>query len=299
VNSVPTIGFVLLTHANEKQILRLVSTLNEMFNNPPIVCHHDFSKEQICKDNIPENVKFIDNYVATQWGKFSLIEAKMLALEALYSGDNCPDWFVFLSAADYPVVSAKKLLKYLSETQYDVFIKYTKINYGNWPKQWHKDYYKRYCGLNILADLNNKQGQKVVRQLPLAHHPILTRLFSPFKNGFDCYAGDQWYTCNRLAAKAMLEFYTNNPRVIKHYKNTKIPDESFYQSVFCNDPNLNVSSDNLRYIDWSAGEPHPKALDETDFLDIVGANKHFARKINYLENDPLIEKLDAHIFAEL
>jgi hypothetical protein len=33
----PTVGFVLLTHNNPVQVLRLIATLNRLFNYPPIV----------------------------------------------------------------------------------------------------------------------------------------------------------------------------------------------------------------------------------------------------------------------
>ena len=39
-----TIGFVIVSYDKPAQLLRLVRRLMKLYNNPPIVCHHDFSQ---------------------------------------------------------------------------------------------------------------------------------------------------------------------------------------------------------------------------------------------------------------
>ena len=58
----PTVGFVLLTHNNPVQVLRLITTLNRLFNYPPIVCHHDFSKSELPTESLTSNVSFVHPY---------------------------------------------------------------------------------------------------------------------------------------------------------------------------------------------------------------------------------------------
>ena len=53
------LGFVILTHDNPPQILRLINRLVSMFDNPPIVCHHDFSKCDLDTNLFPPNVSFV------------------------------------------------------------------------------------------------------------------------------------------------------------------------------------------------------------------------------------------------
>jgi hypothetical protein len=38
------IGFIILSHDKPAQLLRLVRRLMKLYGDPPIVCHHDFSK---------------------------------------------------------------------------------------------------------------------------------------------------------------------------------------------------------------------------------------------------------------
>ena len=62
-----SIGFLLLTHANEAQVLRLTDALNQLFDEPPIVCHHDFSRAQFNTTHFSSNVRFARPHLKTSW----------------------------------------------------------------------------------------------------------------------------------------------------------------------------------------------------------------------------------------
>ena len=108
------IGFVILTHNNPQQALRLLSRLNEMYDYPPIAWHHDFSKTDFPQESLTENVKMVKDFVETSWGTFSLVEAKLRALRLLYSKSS-PDYYYTLSGADYPVKSAEEVIQELDD----------------------------------------------------------------------------------------------------------------------------------------------------------------------------------------
>src|SRR5579872_2765265 len=98
----PPIGFVILSHNLPDLVLRLVGTLNAMFGDPPIVCHHDSSASFIDESRFPRNVRFVHPHVVTRWGDISVSIAAMRAFEMLRTHAH-PKWFVLLSASDYPV----------------------------------------------------------------------------------------------------------------------------------------------------------------------------------------------------
>ena len=122
------IGFVLLTHANPPQILRLVRRLNTMFDAPPIVCHHDFGKCPLPDGFLPKNVSFVRPYVKTGWGPFSLVEAMLLALETIYRRSDSPDWCVALSGSCYPTKPAAQILTNLTAGGYDAHFEIKNLN---------------------------------------------------------------------------------------------------------------------------------------------------------------------------
>ena len=96
------IGFVILTHSPPPQVVRLIHRLNEVYQDPPIVLHHDFSQ---CPGefSLPSNVKIVDPYIVTGWAQFSIVRATLAGIETLYSGSEKPNWFATLSGACYPI----------------------------------------------------------------------------------------------------------------------------------------------------------------------------------------------------
>ena len=90
--SVP-IGFVILVNPFNKveQTERLIRKLNQMFNAPPIACHHDFSKNPAFIADCPSNVRVVQPHVNTKWADFSCIEAAIKALRLLFCGSETPD----------------------------------------------------------------------------------------------------------------------------------------------------------------------------------------------------------------
>ena len=80
---VGTVGFVLLTHNKPYQAIRLFNTLNRMFNHPPIAWHHDFGLCDLPPDLTTTNAQFVRPHIRTEWGKFSVVDATISALDLL------------------------------------------------------------------------------------------------------------------------------------------------------------------------------------------------------------------------
>ena len=91
------IGFVILSHRDPAQLLRLVVTLNRLYDDPPIACHHDREQSPIDPGIFPGNVRFVEPSVRTGWAKWSVVRGFLAALRLLYD-HAAPDWFVLLSA---------------------------------------------------------------------------------------------------------------------------------------------------------------------------------------------------------
>jgi hypothetical protein len=56
-----------------------------------------------------------------------------------------------------------------------------------------------------------------------------------------------------------------------------------------------IVNDNYRYIDWSAGGPNPKVLDEHDFEPIEKSRMLFARKFEVLKSATLMNLIDTKL----
>lgn len=268
------IGFVLLTHRNPLQILRLIKSLNRMFDNPKIACHHDFSQCSFPIDLMPENVLFVRPHFNTTWGHFSLVDAMLAALRLLYSDNDQPDRFVLLSGQCYPIKNADTIISALKQGNFDAQIGYYPIVENKLESTWQKKCFLRYC----------------------AQSP-----FYPFSDSFECFAGEHWFSGNHVAANALLRFHSASPALAEHYRflgrdRAITPAESYYQTILCNDPKLKILNDDLRYIDWPEGSWHPKTLTLDDSEELFSSHALFARKFELDESGPLLDEIDNRLF---
>ena len=274
------IGFVLLTHNKPHQILRLVTRLNTMFDKPPIVCHHDFGKCSLPDGFLPGNTEFVQPHVKTEWGKFSLVEAMLRALEQMYRRADAPDWCVTLSGSCYPTKSAEQILANLNAGGCDIHIDGLDLNPNVLPTRMHKIYHSRYCVKNLEIPSLDKRLRPRTRRFTVPQ--AITRLLLPYHDGLRPFAGSQWFTVSRRAARHIIAFQ-NTPdglALTRYYQKILFSDESFFQTIVCNAPNLKVSSDNWLYLDWSEKEYHPKTLTLDDLPALQASHTHFARKID-------------------
>jgi hypothetical protein len=293
----PQLGFVILSHNKPKQITRLFHTLNRMFGNPPIACHHDFTQCDLPSDAFTENISFVRPHLPTGWGMFSVIDGMFRALQLLFDSKDSPDWFALLSGADYPIKPAARILDDLVSSKYDAHIHHEKIVYNKFERDWQDLCHKRYCRLRLGVPFENKtievdpRMRLVTNRVIEFRHPILTRAFLPFSNNLSCFAGEFWFSANRKAAKYLIEFHRTKPALASHYRRQEkycimCPEESYFQTILCNSPELKASDNNWRYVDWSKDWP-PKTLLLEDLAKLEKSSAHFARKFD-IDVDPTV-----------
>jgi hypothetical protein len=260
----PAIGFVLLTHNRPHMFERLVAKLGAMFDAPPIACHHDFSKCDLRVESLPGNVSLVRPHVETSWAGFSEVEATARAIRLLYESPSAPDWFVYLSGADYPVKPARQILQDLRASSSDAHINAELIRPDAFTHPWHGLCYHRYC----------------------------TKEPNPFSPGFKCYAGGQWFCANRRAAEYILEFHATRTALADHYRALRFTSESYFQCILANAPHLGLNEQTWRYTDWSAGGAHPKTLGMADLPALRASPAHFARKFDADADARILDELD-------
>jgi hypothetical protein len=275
----PPLGFLILTHDNPPQLMRLVRRLNAMFGAPPIVCHHDFSKCRLDTTELPANVSFVRPHLVTARGRWSVVEATVAGLRVLHERDDAPEWVTLLSGADYPIKTADVILAEVTGSPGDAFVEYISVD-PEAPQTPHERrcawrYFRRHIELPSF----------IQRYMPFSENRALPAWFpqrsAPFTNEFQCYAGSQFFTANRRSVRHLLDWYATRPALANYYYRARVPspEESYFQCVWCNEPSLRVMNDNKRYVDWSPGTGHPKTLTLDDLPLLVKSTAHFARKI--------------------
>lgn len=296
----PFLGFVLLTHEKPYQILRLIKRLNFMFDDPPIVCHHDFSKCPLSLDEIPGNVSFVKPHIQTVWGDWSLTEATLNGIELLFNRDDAPEWFILLSGTDYPIKPAHKIISDYKSSEYDAHILSTKLVRGELKNKVEKTAYMQYRMLrfkypSFVHILQSIRTGTWFKQDIFMKKPKYTKWFIPFTDDFHCYSGSQWFSATRKAAEYILEFHATNRRVRNHYKKVQCSDESYFQTILNNSAHFNISTTYWRYVEWVENYAHPKELRMEDLEKLLRSEDHFARKFNMDKHPEILDRLDEHI----
>ena len=307
-------AFLILSHQDPLQILRLTKTLASLYDDPPIVCHHDESQSPINHKPFSSNVHFVKPSIHTGWGKWSLIEATIRSLSLLYRVAD-PDWFTLLSAADYPIAGAEIMRSHLASTTADVLIDYRRIAkdgtamtpLGSSPRlAHHGDKANAELALNRYRKLilkypvlrtrpplysTSKQGTwRVGRQT--ASIPV-EPLTSPFRGATECYVGSQWFTANRRAAHTVLNMPPLYHALKRHLKGRVVPDECFFQSLFCNQPDLKVDPNPRRFANWNGGGAHPLEIGPNMLNVAFRSGDFFARK--FAANSAALDIIDRRL----
>lgn len=304
----PPIGFIILSHGKQSLLMRLIRRLNDLYDRPPIACHHDFSQAPLDARELPANVMLVNPHFDTGWGKATVVRAGLAAMRLLV--DRCdPDWCVLLSAADYPVRAAAKVLGELQAAPYDAYLDAQPVmgqpagaaafSGQRNPKLGHFDYpsnrrlkWQFYIGARLWVPV-----VKIRPRLRLGRvtFPLNFAARTPFNDAFAAYYGDHWFTANRRAASALVGPTPDSERLMRHLTLRAQADECYYQTVLANTPGLRICLDNKRYAEWNGGGAHPVMVEPKHVPAILASGAHFARK--FALESPAIDAIDAAVDA--
>jgi hypothetical protein len=286
------IGFAVLTHDAPQQLLRLVRTLNAMFGNPPIACHHDFGQCPLDEVLFPKNVQFVHPHFATQWGHINVVLGALKAFALLRKHERA-DWIFLLSGSDYPVKTAEEIIADLSNSEYDAYLDHFEVPFEAPPwnqtikekagerLEWVALAQYRYCTIRRPSKMSLLTGSFLFRQegfVPVRNRYIeraIRRL--QFNRPSRIYAGDFWFHGNQKAIGRLLDDPLMR-KLARYYRSLENPEESIFQTALCNQPDLLICKNHRRYTDWTGCESHPNWLTASDMPQIAASGAYFARK---------------------
>ncbi|XP_061345217.1 beta-glucuronosyltransferase GlcAT14B-like [Gastrolobium bilobum] len=192
------------------------------------------------------------------------------------------DWFINLSASDYPLVTQDDLLHTLSSIPRHLnFIEHTS-DIG-----WKEDQRAKPVIIDPALYSVNKSDVFWVterRSVPTAY-----RLFT----------GSAWMMLSRQFVEYCLLGWDNLPRIVlMYYANFLSSPEGYFHTVICNAEefrNTTVNHD-LHFISWdNPPKQHPHFLSENNYQSMVESNTPFARKFG--RNEPLLDKIDTELLG--
>ncbi len=224
----------------------------------------------------------------------------------MYQNSDGSDWFTFLSGSDYTTQPPQAVLDQLANGGFDAYLDHRPIVYPLIPDPttqyerhgfksagWVPVAYDRYIAIQIWLPGYSWRRKKPIRiPVGIVRSKSLVSPFNPFSEALRCFGGDAWITGNRRTAERILAQNDTNLAILAHYFTRFAPDESLTHTILCNQPDLRISADNLRYIDWSIGGHHPKILGMEDIPRIFASKAHFARKFDLAGGTKVLDAID-------
>ncbi|XP_019154039.1 PREDICTED: beta-glucuronosyltransferase GlcAT14A [Ipomoea nil] len=190
------------------------------------------------------------------------------------------DWFINLSASDYPLVTQDDLLYTFSGLKRELnFIEHTS------RLGWKAG--QRAMPLIIDPGLFQNTKKDIFWVTPRRELPTAFRLFT----------GSAWMILARPFVEYCIWGWDNLPRtLLMYYSNFVSSPEGYFQTVVCNAPEFvpTVVNSDMHYISWDVPpKQHPHTLSLNDTGKMVESSAAFARK--FRRNDPVLDKIDAEL----
>lgn len=255
------IAAVVLAHADPVHLRRLIAALDDV----PVFLHCDAKTPEpvfrCMTQGLPARVTVCPR-ISTNLASWSLVEAELLALRASLAQTSA-EHIVVLSGSDYPLASMHELSAELDRWRGRSWLWNVPIPFSSWNTPRHPD-----GGLWRFNHHFFSHGGQVLfwRGIPL-RWPMKRQVPS----GVTLRASSQWKIYARHHAQQLLQVFDTCPDLIRFWRSTLVPDESFAASVLAS-PSL-LGADALPecptsawYVHWPGGMvDHPDLLRSKDF----------------------------------
>lgn len=305
--------YLILSHTQPHQVARLLRRLRPTDSDAHIVLHHDEASSHLDPALLRDigSVHRIPSRPVV-WGDFSHVGAIIRGMR--WARNHLPfDWLVLLSGQDYPIRPIPEIEAFLSDTEFDGFVKGSPVGSGpEADREGLRRYFYRYhrvpLSRHLIVDEEGRTAKTArrvreaqplisVKTAPSGVYVGVRRLRTPFSADLQCYRGSTWFTISSRCVEAVDRFIRANPSYLRHYRRTRSAAESFIITILLNNPGLNLSTDHLRYIRFRSGRPNPEILTSDDFDELVSSGLHFARKFDVSVDAKILDLLDERVHA--
>ncbi len=270
------IAFILLSHKDPDAIIEQARRLTAAgdfvsihfdANSPDVA----YQKIRAALDDSP-SVTFAKKRIKCGWGEWSLVEATLSAVRAAADAFPRATHFYMLSGDCMPTKSAKFAHDFLDMTDVD-YIESFDFFESDWIKTGFKEerlnyrhfFNERKHKRLFYASFNLQKRLGLKREVP---HDLQMMI------------GSQWWCLRRNTIEAVLDFAAERPDVMRFFRTTWIPDETFFQTLVRHlVPEAEIRCRTLTFLMFTDyGMPVTFYNDHYDLL--LSQDTMFARKIS-------------------
>ena len=221
------IAFILLCHKDPDAVIKQAQSLTAVGDY--IAIHFDasanpahFAKIQDALGDDP-NVTFAHKRIRCGWGEWSLVQATLYAVESALKAFPRATHFYMLSGDCQAIKSAKYTHDYLDEHDRDYIESFDYFK-SDWIKTGWKEerlIYRHWFNERTQKGLfyGMFEAQKrlgLTREIPA---------------DIEVMIGSQWWCLRRRTIERVVAFTKARPDVMRFFRTTWIPDETFFQTI--------------------------------------------------------------------
>ncbi|WP_299349562.1 DUF5928 domain-containing protein [uncultured Shimia sp.] len=270
------IAFILLCHKDPEAIIRQVERLTAVGDYVSI--HFDASAKREHFSIIDEafrdhpNVAFATKRIKCGWGEWSLVQATIYALQAAVDKFSRATHFYMLSGDCQPIKTADYIHNFLDNHDCD-FIESFDYFESNWIKTGFKEerlIYRHFFNERtrkwlFYTSFNLQRRLGLTREIP---------------EDLQIQIGSQWWCLRRRTVESILDFTRTRKDVMRFFKTTWIPDETFFQTLVRHlIPETEIRTRTLTFLMFTDyGMPLTFYNDHYDLL--LSQDYLFARKVS-------------------
>ena len=278
------IAHLILAHQGPDQLARLLAALA----HPAADCYIHLDKKAdfaafAFLGGWPQ-VFFTRCRLDVKWGGYSLTRAVLEGSREILAHPAGYEFINVLSAQDYPLKPAEQIQQFLRQHAGQSFLECAPLGSAWWRANMRR--IERY-NLTDFSFPGRYALQKGLNTwLPRRKFPLPYTLYGGNMGG--------WYTLSRAAAAYALAFIDAHARLRRFALFTWGSDEFLLHTVLLNSPlrATITTTDNLRYIDWSAGGNSPRTLGPADLPALLASPKLWARKFDPEPEPAVLAALD-------
>jgi Core-2/I-Branching enzyme len=296
-----TVAYLVFSHRNPEQVLRLVAALQE---GPAaqVVVRHDQRRSELAPAEAKEaGAHLLGDEIELEWGGWSQVQAILHGLQQVRDLLD-PDWLLTLSGQDYPLRPVAEIESSLAQSELDGMLGDAwELDTSSSPEPPRDDFFLRYAYRHYPAPRKAPRLPRrlrplvYLRELPVPLRPRLgvRRLRLPFGPGFRCQVSADWLTLSRRALEALLDGARAERRLMRYYRRAAIPSESFFATVLLKDSSLRIARQNRRFASFPGPlAPHPDTLTSSDLERVLASGCDFARKFDVEVDAKVLDLLD-------
>ncbi|KAL7000325.1 Beta-glucuronosyltransferase GlcAT14A [Sarracenia purpurea var. burkii] len=229
-----------------------------------------------------ENVRVMAQSNLVTYKGPTMIASTLQAIAILLKESLNWDWFINLSASDYPLMTQDDLLHIFSNLSRNLnFIEHTQL------RGWKLNQRAKPIIIDPALYLSKKSDI------------ALTTQRRSLPTSFKLFTGSAWVMLTRSFVEYCIWGWDNFPRtILMYYTNFISSPEGYFHTVMCNTEEFHRTAigHDLHYIAWdNPPKQHPLSLTVKDFEKMVNSSAPFARK--FAKDDPVLDKIDKELLG--